>query len=770
MSPKRSILGDPCGRTCVSYLWSGRLLLLAALALTTYPLLGQVQLKSGTVSTSADTTTEFVTALKAASGPALYGLATFSRHPTSEDRKAVRAAGIRLLSPLQGTTYRVRVEKRLDGRFLEYSDLKPQLLRLNPQDRVEPKLWREEFERFVVTPPNAKPRNYVLNADGTLNLTVRMHAGVTQTEATNVIRKHARADAKSTRKDSDQTWIAIVPRASLRPLATENVVQWIDAGPLPVLQENDKTREAIKVDALQNFDLTAGRVKGLGGRGVQVGIFDFGFDERHGDFAGRVIRNDAGENGHATHIAGIIAGSGAMSDKVDSLGVKNSGSPFRWRGIAPLVEIIDIDQMPPYGQNGKKPATHLDYIIHQGMDISNHSYVFSVDGAYDDSNRVRDEIIRGDATANGRRVPARLSVGSSGNNGQKAEYGTQTGYFALTKQTKNALVVGNWDVANEWVDHTSSLGPAHDGRIKPDVVAPGTLVTSTGYCKPDDAKEKEKVCLDSNGRVIKRQNFYRLKTGSSMATPAATGVIALVLEQYVKSYKVDLDRRPPLPSTLRALMIHTAIDKSARKPWFGNPDGDVRPTPGPDFVTGWGLIDAQSAVSTVAEKRLREGRLKSTCEVVRYSFDVPPGTTRPVRVTLAWDDVAADAARADTAPKLVNDLDLVLIDPNGAIHYPWQLDQRIVDAGGRDIADALQACGKEVTVKRQFMPDPYNVKDTIPAGGVPAAIRGRDHLNNVEVVDAAILAGTWEAHVLGFNIPHGPQTFSLVGALFTPKQ
>src|SRR5207253_1335828 len=127
-----------------------------------------------------ETTADFQRALKDMPGGSRYGVATFSRHVTTQDRKALEAAGIRVLSPLQGTAYRVRVEKRLDKHFLQSSSLKPRLLELKPENRVEPRLWREDFDRFVTNAPDAEPRNYVLNADGTLNLTVLMHADVTQ--------------------------------------------------------------------------------------------------------------------------------------------------------------------------------------------------------------------------------------------------------------------------------------------------------------------------------------------------------------------------------------------------------------------------------------------------------------------------------------------------------------------------------------------------------------------------------------------------------------
>ena len=59
--------------------------------------------------------------------------------------------------------------------------------------------------------------------------------------------------------------------------------------------------------------------------------------------------------------------------------------------------------------------------------------------------------------------------------------------------------------------------------------------------------------------------------------------------------------------------------------------------------------------------------------------------------------------------------------------------------------------------------------DAVPGdqpGGVNTVMG--DHLNNVEVVDAPFRPGKWQVQVSGFNIPQGPQSFSLVGFSFRP--
>jgi len=266
-----------------------------------------------------------------------------------------------------------------------------------------------------------------------------------------------------------------------------------------------------------------------------------------------------------------------------------------------------------------------------------------------------------------------------------------------------------------------------------------------------------------------------------MASAVTTGAIALVLEQYATTYGVDLDAKPPLPSTLRGIMIHSATDKTEdpTTPWsLSNEDGAVHAYPGPDFATGWGMINAKAAVDVVANRYLVESKLPTGCSADTYVFTVQPGATGTLHITLAWDDIAGDVAAPYADPKLVNDLDLVLTDPSGAKHYPWQLGHKIVDAAGNAIPNEAQVCGTPITVQRRFMPVPNpkyvsagnaaNVNETLPAASALQATQGgRDHLNNIEVVDAPAIAGTWIAEVSGFNVPLGPQSYSLIGSTLT---
>lgn len=297
---------------------------------------------------------------------------------------------------------------------------------------------------------------------------------------------------------------------------------------------------------------------------------------------------------------------------------------------------------------------------------------------------------------------------------------------------------------------------------------------ATGYCTISDNPRYFAVplgpllhpCDNAPGTMTTRGNFYYAQQGSSVGTAVVTGMLALVLQQMAEE-GTNLDAAPPLPSTLRAIAIHSAHDivASAAVPWPSTDEGYlVAPGRGPDFVTGFGLVNAVDAVDIVKGKLHREDVIGATCEKRTYSLFV--GHTGPdsITVTLAWDDIAHDAGIAYDAPLLVNDLDLVLIDPMGQRHYPWSVDQQITDLAGLPLPDDAQVCGADIAVARTMKAtaNPIMFNDPIVNPVVPV-VTGHDHLNNVEQVKTPAIMGKWTVEVSGFYVETGPQKFSLIG-------
>ena len=252
--------------------------------------------------------------------------------------------------------------------------------------------------------------------------------------------------------------------------------------------------------------------------------------------------------------------------------------------------------------------------------------------------------------------------------------------------------------------------------------------------------------------------------GTSEAAPYVTGIGALMLQMYQRRGFLkpgqDIHHNAPWNSTVKAILIHTATDLIKTRPLWTedvvdasnavgilNPDLSAnepystaynRYYRGPDYATGYGLVNAQKAVAFVDTAKFKQDSLPDG-RTVTYTFAVPKGS-HSLRATLTWDDYPADLEEA-YAPKLVNDLDLILVAPDGKEFHPWVLDPL---PQKRESQDGI---------------------DPIHATDIDSAYRGVNWRDNVEVVDVPtgnMVAGIWKLIVNGTWIEHGPQDFSVV--------
>ena len=181
--------------------------------------------------------------------------------------------------------------------------------------------------------------------------------------------------------------------------------------------------------------------------------------------------------------------------------------------------------------------------------------------------------------------------------------------------------------------------------------------------------------------------------------------------------------------------------------------------PGPDFVTGWGSVEPGRVVDLLRAQR-EEADVFREEEISGgewHSWRIPVDgslSEAALRVTVAWDDVPGPVMSSDFEPKLVNDLDIVLISPSGEAYGPWILDPLPID---------------EATYFEGL--DPITTADLRPARRCTASawwegedtLGCEDHLNNVEqvLVDRPE-TGWWTLHVRAHQIPEGTQFYSLV--------
>lgn len=276
-----------------------------------------------------------------------------------------------------------------------------------------------------------------------------------------------------------------------------------------------------------------------------------------------------------------------------------------------------------------------NYFKTAGISLQNHSYGTALENYYGAEAAAYDQQVY--------TLDTLLHIFSSGNIGnstpQDGTYKGLAGYANLSgtfKQAKNVLVTGGIDTGYN-IPLLSSKGPSFDGRISPQLVAYG-------------------------------------QAGTSDAAAITTGIAALVQEAYQQEYGMT-----PSAALVKAILINSSDDIH---------------TPGPDYSSGYGLLNAAAAVRTIKDKRLFSGQVTAG-NTAGMSINVPPNTAR-LKVTLSWND---PAATENTGKALLNDLDLSVTDNSGSSYSPWTLST-------------------------------YPARDSLLA----PARRGRDSLNNVEQI------------------------------------
>lgn len=794
----------------------------------------RIERSSGDLWPSGALQAEFLSKFTTTPGPQRHGIVTLDRACNCLENRRLERAGIQRYSYLPGRHSFASIDRGTSFSDPFVAAAVRFVTPLEPEDKIDPHILLGDYRRYRVLVNGVENENQALNDDGTLELSVLFSPAATRSDILALLGPLSGSFAPL----SDNEYRVTLLPGRLQTLAEADFVEWIGAGPSLPMPDLDVSRATINADPVQNSTINAGAntvtYAGLTGNGITAGVQDTNIDGTHPDLNVVATINPNAAGSHGTHVAGILAGSGVQSALNNAAGNPNGGTAFQWRGVGPQIGLIAAGDLDSGGDL-------LNAINTQSMDVANRSQSITYDGNYDAENRRIDSQIRGGATSGGDTIPRRQLVVSAGNHGnaptnqRPASPGAgnnvttagQTGYFSITKQMKNTLVVGNWNAGANSLAGGSSLGPAYDGRLKPEVVAPGTGVVATGT-----------VADGSCSNAPNLSNGYTPCTGTSMASPAVTGATALLLQAWQNTYNAPpglaLDANPPLPSTLRALLVHTATDivnNNVRNQTSADIDndnnaangnnglGNVTATAGPDYATGYGLVDVQAAVNLLQDSRTVDSvpvpnriiqGAANQANVIVYDFVLDQATiiqavtngTPAVQATLAWDDVEASAANTATNPTLVNDLDLELVAPDGTVFYPWQLGHTIQDAAGNPLADNAQAPGTTIQAVLPITPitnatfnwagcvptaagcnnagivpgtGPVNV-DYVPTDAIDGdgnndtwvAAPGKDHLNNLEQVSlqpAAVTGqtGHWQLRVIGFDVQTDAQDFSVVG-------
>jgi hypothetical protein len=510
--------------------------------------------------------------------------------PTVERRIQLINAGVQLLSYIPNRSWLavVKTDKLADVATVPGVKAITAIL---PLDKLSPSIREQGI--------NA----YSRNAAGQAQLVILLFEDVALEAGEAVIED---LGGRVTDRDSEQNClICFLPVRAVDALAAFDCVKWIDQH-YESVDLNDGVRAAIDVNPVQAapYNLT--------GSGVVLGQWEPRHpDATHVDLAGRVVNIDDGRpvDDHATQVAGTMIGDGRLL-------------PSRqYRGVATAATIVSCRDWEDVTDLRRQYREAIDKY---GIDIANNSWGKVRWNDYEAYDAALDGIVRGEL---GKPISMVWAVGNEG------KWST----VFSTAAAKNIVTVGatNSDDNSLWA--WSDKGPTADGRLKPDVVAPG--------------------CESRDGGAIWSTlpgNRYGGACGTSLAAPSVSGTMALILEEWRATHGKD-----PLPSTIKGLLLHTAEDLGP---------------PGPDYAFGCGLIDAKAAVDLVRADTLdgvvMEDMILQQGERDAYTLNVASGA-KVLKLTLVWDDYPGDPLAANA---LVNDLDLVVTGPDGKQYYPWTLD------------------------------------------------------------------------------------------------
>ncbi len=274
---------------------------------------------------------------------------------------------------------------------------------------------------------------------------------------------------------------------------------------------------------------------------------------------------------------------------------------------------------------------------------------------------------------------------SSGNTGLQG-YKSITGNF---KQSKNSIVLGCID-QNEVIMPFSSKGPAYDGRIKPELVAFSTQ-------------------------------------GTSNSTAVATGIITLMKQHYKSINNISLTN-----ALTKAILINSAKD-------LGNP--------GPDFIYGYGNINADKCLKTISENRIISGNLTSG-QINSHTITVPENA-KNLKITLVWNDLPA---AINSNISLVNDLDIEVISADNSTFLPWILNP---DAPEQQ---AVRGKDKINTVEQVTIENPSSGSYTINVTGSYISNASQEY--SIAYEYELKNQFEWNYPVINDNFPYDGKTFS----------
>ena len=289
------------------------------------------------------------------------------------------------------------------------------------------------------------------------------------------------------------------------------------------------------------------------GRGVTVAVIDSGL-EMSPEFSGRVKafydftggKAQSGQPyddyGHGTHVAGTMAGSGALS------------ANRTYRGLATQLQLVVLKVLDANGAGYTSDVVRaIEFAVANksrlGIDVINLSLGHPI---YEPAST--DPLVQAVERASNAGI---IVLAAAGNNGVNPTT-NQPGYAGINSpgNAPSAITVGAVATSNtvsrkdDRIPDCSSSGPTwYDAIVKPDLLAPGHRIISVGA-------KKSTIYRDYPNLRAADPDYIRL-SGTSMATAVGSGVVALMIE----AHRDAGSGTPALtPNAVKAMLQYSAVD------------------------------------------------------------------------------------------------------------------------------------------------------------------------------------------------------------------
>jgi hypothetical protein len=510
-----------------------------------------------------------------------------------EWRDALREVGAEVLQYFPFNAHIVRMNPALV----------PQVAALDFVERVEP---YHPYHRL-----EAELRDWLAGSGGPAEMRVRAMAFEWGPEGKERIRQAAVADGARVALDVPsghilELWVG---RGQLQRLAAHDDVLWIDRWSAP---ENDM--DLVRQDSGANFIETN---FGECGQGVRGEVLDAGFEATHMDFDGILLHGSNTVDSHGTSTYGIVFGNGNRDGDGNAQGTGQLVCSAQ--GIAADYDFL-TDRFA-HTQQLKAAPYFASFQSNSWGDALTTQYT-SI------SNQMDDIIWRLD-----------IAIAQSQSNA-----GTQSS--RPQAWAKNIISVGGirhfntLSTADDSWTGGASIGPAADGRIKPDV----------------------NYWYDSIFTTTTGNTYTTGFGGTSAATPETAGVLGLLVQEWsdnvwgTNPQGSTVFERQPHASTIKALLIN-----SAQQYTFSGTTSDLT-----RVHQGWGRPNARLARERAANSLVVDQATPLQLnQAATYAFNVPSGAG-DLKVTMIYPDPPGTTS---ATLHRINDLNLKVTSPGGTVYW-----------------------------------------------------------------------------------------------------